>query len=316
MKSLVTGAAGFIGSHLVEALLELGFPVIGVDNLSTGKLDNIKDFALKRDFQFIKGDLRDEGIRQKAMDGVEAVFHLAAIPSVPKSVRDPLATHSNGADLTMKLLEEAMRRKINRFVYSSSCAVYGNPESLPLNERLLPKPLCPYAADKLSGEHQLAAFYHCYGMETVSLRYFNVYGPRQDFSSPYSGAIAKFCTQVLLNEPATINGDGKQTRDFVYVKDVVRANITAATCGPGLLQGDAINIGTGKACDVNSLLDLVYRVRRSTPLPPVFKPFSKGDVLHSVADINRAKEVIGYVPRYELSEGIADTFAWYASNTL
>jgi UDP-glucose 4-epimerase len=311
MVVLVTGGAGFIGSHLVEALL--ADPEISqvrvLDNLSTGQLRNL-DGRMDH-IKFTSAGLDDNNAVTAAVDGVHVIFHEAAIPSVPRSVDNPLENHIHGAHATVQLLEAARKAGVNRVVFAASSSAYGNSEVSPKNEALLPSPLSPYAATKLACENYLAAYAQCYDLDTVALRYFNVYGPRQDPSSPYSGVISRFCTAFSTRTPPTVTGDGEQTRDFVFVRDIVRANLLAARCQQRL-NGRAINIGTGVGTSVNAIIsnlnDIVGAHLSATHLPP-----RVGDVRHSIADIGLAKSLLGYSARYSLREGLEETFAWYNS---
>ena len=310
MNVLVTGGAGFIGSHLVERLVAesgAGISVRVVDNLCTGKLENIRPFLPR--IEFIQGDLLDEDVRERAARDVEVIFHLAALPSVPRSVANPVPSHLHGVHAALLLLDAARRHKVRRFIYAGSSSVYGDTETLPRHEDLPPRPLSPYAVSKLAGEYYLRAFARCYGMDTVTLRYFNIFGPRQDPGSQYSGVIAKFCTAFLRAEPLTIFGDGEQSRDFTFVRNAVEANWLAARA-PGPFAGEVLNIGCGARTSLNQMLrhlnELTGRKRAAT-----YAPARAGDVRHSQADIARARERLGYTPQVDFRTGLGSTFEWY-----
>jgi nucleoside-diphosphate-sugar epimerase len=310
MNVLVTGGAGFIGSHLVERLVAeraAGVTVRVVDNLSTGKRENLQPFLDRVDF--IQGDLQEEEIREKAVRDVEVVFHLAALPSVPRSVAQPIPSHLNGVHATLLLLDSARRHKVRRFIYAGSSSAYGDTETLPRREDLSPRPLSPYAVSKLAGEYYLRAFGHCYGMDTLTLRYFNIFGPRQDPNSPYSGVIAKFCTAYLKDEPIKVFGDGEQSRDFTFVRNAVEANWLASRA-PGPFRGEVFNIGCGSRTSLNQMLHYLDELT-GRPRKPIYEPARTGDVLHSQADITRARERLGYDPRVDFRTGLGLTFEWY-----
>ncbi len=297
---LVTGGAGFIGSHLVEALLEQGCRVRVADNLSTGHRANLAHLAGQ--YEWIEGDLAELGVCQRAVAGVEAVFHGAAIPSVPRSVREPLLSHSSGPTATLNLLEAARQAGVGRFIFAASSSAYGETEQLPKHEAILPSPLSPYAAGKLAGEYYVSVYAQTMGLDGVSLRYFNVFGPRQDPSSPYSGVISLFADAMRARRQPIIYGDGLQTRDFTYVRNVVAANL-AAYKSPDPLKGTILNVGTGRRI---SLLDLVAAINQvlGTNLEPQFQPPRPGDVRDSQASLDRIKAVLGYEPLVDFEEGL------------
>ena len=300
---LVTGGAGFIGSHLVRALVAQGRPVRVLDNLSTGRRENLNGL----DVEFIEGDLRDDDALAVALRGVEAVSHHAAMISVPRSVDDPLGSHAINVEGAVRLLDLARRFGVQRFVFASSAAIYGDEPTLPKTENMPPLPQSPYALHKLVGEQYLRLFHRLYGMDTVSLRYFNVYGPRQDPASPYAAVIPLFASALRENRRPTVFGDGQQTRDFVYVDDVVRANLAALTVADP--AGRVVNIASGKQ---SNLLDLLAALAPNfkRKLKPVFADARPGDVRHSVASIDAARELLGFAPTVGLEEGLAATVRW------
>jgi UDP-glucose 4-epimerase len=304
-RVLVTGGAGFIGSHLVEALLDEGHRVRVADDLSTGRRENLAHVAGR--FEWVEGDLADFEICRRAAEGVGYVFHQAAIPSVPRSVAEPIRSHQSGPTATLNLLEAARQAGAQRFMLAASSSAYGDTEELPKHEKMLPRPLSPYAAGKLAGEHYVAVYAQTMGLDGVSLRYFNVFGPRQDPSSSYSGVISRFATVMARGERPVIYGDGGQTRDFTYVENVVRANL-AAMRAPGPLRGEALNVGTGARV---SLLDLVAAMNRvlGTALEPRFEPPRAGDVRDSQASLDRVRAALGYEPAVGFEEGLRRTIA-------
>ena len=301
--AVVTGGAGFIGSHLVEALLAEGLPVRVVDNLSTGKRDNLAHLAGR--FEWLEGDLADPETCRRAVAGAEVVFHQAAIPSVPRSVQDPLESHASGPTATLHLLEAARQAGVRRVVFAASSSAYGDAEDLPKHEAMLPQPLSPYAAGKLAGEHYVRVYARTMGLDGVSLRYFNVFGPRQDPSSPYSGVISLFARSMAQGRRPLIYGDGRQTRDFTYVANVVRANLLAMRAERPL-EGEALNVGTGRRI---SLLDLVAALNAAlgTALEPEFAATRAGDVRDSQAGLERIEAALGYRPEVDFEEGLRRT---------
>lgn len=300
MKILVTGGAGFIGSHLVEALVADGHTVTVIDNLRSGHEKNLD--SVKSKITFVKGDILDEKTLATAMKGQEAVFHLAAIASVPYSVEHPLETHDVNTTGTLRVLLAARTAGVKKFVYSSTAAVYGDEPTLPKTELSVLKPQTPYALSKLAGEHYVRLFHTLYGMHTIALRYFNVYGPRQDPTSPYSGVITKFATLLKAGKQPVIFGDGMQTRDFVFVKDVVQANVKAlASTHTGVF-----NIGTGVQASINELLAHLNEAF-GTDIMARYEERKAGDIIHSVSDITTARKVLGYAPQTTLHEGLEQT---------
>ncbi|HKX26480.1 MAG TPA: SDR family oxidoreductase [Blastocatellia bacterium] len=303
---LVTGGAGFIGSHLVEALVGRGDRVRVLDNLMTGKRENLAHLA--QQIEFIEGDLRDFEQARKAVEGVNLIFHEAAIPSVPRSVDDPRLNHEANANGTFNILLAAKEAGVRRVVYAASSSAYGEKGTGPKQEEQLPSPLSPYAVAKLLGEYYCQVFTYVYGLETVALRYFNVFGPRQDPSSPYSGVISKFVTALLNGATPVIYGDGEQSRDFTYVANVVDANLRAAESPEAV--GHVINLGTRQQTSLNQLLAALQKVI-GTDLKPKYEVSRTGDIRHSLADITRAEKLLGYHPTVGLNEGLRHTVEWY-----
>lgn len=305
---LVTGGAGFIGSHLVERLAQDGQRVRAIDNLSTGKRENLEPFLSK--IEFIEGDVSDLDLLREAMDGVNYVLHQAAIPSVPRSVKDPLTTNSANVDGTLNVLVAARDAGVKRVVYAASSSVYGDSLKLPKQETMTPEPRSPYAVSKLAGELYCQVFHHVYGLETVCLRYFNVFGPRQDPNSQYSGVVAKFITSLLEGKQVTIFGDGEQSRDFTYVENVVEANLLAVKADG--VSGGVFNIACGDRLSVNELARLLAEIVGADPqFEPRYAAPRPGDVLHSQADILKAKELLGYEVKVDTREGLERTVEWY-----
>lgn len=315
-RYLVTGGAGFIGSHLVEALLGRGEQVRVVDNLSTGRranLDAAVAAAGTAPPEFLEGDLADPAVAAAAVAGIDYVLHQAAIPSVPRSVADPIASHRANVDATLQLLVAARDARVRRLVFAGSSSVYGDARELPKHEGLPVNPLSPYALQKVTGEQYLRLFTALYGLETVSTRYFNVFGPRQDPSSPYSGVISLFIRAVLDGRPPTIHGDGEQTRDFTYVADTVDGVLRAAVA-PGV-AGEVINIATSGRVSLNRLLADVQQLL-GTHLTPVYGPPRAGDIRDSQAAIDKAERLLGYRPTVGFEEGLRRTVAWAAGRPL
>ena len=303
---LVTGGAGFIGSNLCEKLLEKGYKVRIMDNLSTGKEENIKDFVSA--VEFIKGDIRDRATVEKAVKGAHYVIHLAALGSVPRSVEDPLTTHEVNVTGTLNILNASRDANVKRVIYASSSSVYGDTPSLPKKEDMFPTPQSPYAVSKLSGEYYCKVFYKVYGLETVSLRYFNVYGKRQDPFSQYAAVVPKFVTSLLKGERPTIYSDGEQTRDFTFVDDCNQANIKA--CFAKDSTGGHFNVGSGNRITINELFQKI-REKIGNSIEPVYSAARKGDVRHSLADISQAKKALLYKPEFNIDKGIDRTVNWY-----
>ncbi len=303
---LVTGGAGFIGSHIVHTLVQQGKQVRVLDNLSTGSLANIQDVLDA--VTFIHGDITDLNTVREAMQGVDYVLHQAALPSVPLSIERPLDTDAANVRGTLHLLVAARDAGVKRFVFASSSSVYGEQEGAAKVETMLPAPISPYGASKAAGEMYCLAFYHTYGLPTVILRYFNVFGPRQNPDSPYAAVIPRFISALLRGEPPTIFGDGQQSRDFCYVSNVVDANLRA--CRARHAPGQVFNIATSRP---NTVLDLFHTLRELTgaEVEPIFAPPRPGDIRHSAADISKARAILGYEPKVGFHEGLARTVLWF-----
>ena len=308
---LITGIAGFIGSSLARELLRRGEQVRGVDNLSTGKRENIMEILGKIDLR--EADILDARAMQEACAGVDYVLHEAAIPSVPKSVLDPIGSNRTNVDGTVNVLVAARDAKVKRVIYAASSSAYGDTPTLPKHESMTPDPISPYAVAKLAGEHYMASFYRCYGLETVSLRYFNVFGPRQDPSSPYSGVLAKFITLMLRRLQPTIHGDGEQSRDFTYVDNAVEANLLACRAPSAQAAGKVFNVATGRRTTLNETFKLLQRLT-SYSGAAAHGPERGGDIKHSLADISAAEKHLGYKPQINFEDGLRRTVEWYRSS--
>src|SRR3984957_10757460 len=305
---LITGIGGFIGSSLARALLAQGERVRGVDNFSTGKRENLTEIAGRTELHEVP--ILDLDAMHKACAGVDYIFHEAAIPSVPKSVLDPLGSNQANIDGTVNLLLAARDAKVKRVVYAASSAAYGDTPTLPKHEAMNPDPISPYAVGKLASEHYMTSFYRCYGLETVSLRYFNIFGPRQDPSSPYSGVLAKFITQMLNGEQPTMNGDGEQSRDFTYIDNAVAANLLACKAPAEKAAGKVFNVATGRRVTLNETFKLLQPLT-SYKGQPNYGPERGGDIKHSLADISKAEAALGYKPAVDFEEGLRRTVEWY-----
>jgi nucleoside-diphosphate-sugar epimerase len=303
---LVTGGAGFIGSHLVRFLLDRGGRVRVLDDFSTGKRENLAELGTK--IEILEGSLSSDKDVEAAVRGVDFVLHQAAIPSVPRSVEFPLESHESNSTGTLRLLKSAAAAGVRRLVYASSSSVYGANPSLPKVESMPTEPLSPYAVSKLSGEQYAVVFHRLYGLETVSLRYFNVFGPRQDPNSPYSGVVSRFIDAIASGSAPTIHGDGEQTRDFTYVENVARANFAALERPEA--AGSVYNIGCATRVSINDLWRVMAELSGST-LEPHYAPVRSGDVPHSLADIGRARKDLGYDPAVDLREGLRRTLSYY-----
>jgi nucleoside-diphosphate-sugar epimerase len=308
-RVLITGGAGFIGSHLVERLLRDGCAIRVLDSFETGKRENLAPFA--RDVELLEGDVRDPDACRKACREVEVVFHEAALPSVPRSIADPVRAFEITLGGTNRLLLAARECGVRRVVQASSSSIYGDQPTLPKHEDMPPAPRSPYAAHKLGAEQLGVAFAASMGLEVVALRYFNVFGPRQDPKSEYAAVVPRFATACLGGEPPTIYGDGEQSRDFTYVENVVEANLCAARAEGA--SGGVFNVACGARVTVNELFRMIAEETGASDLRPRYVPARPGDVKHSLASIERAREVLLYTPRVDLAEGIARTVAWYRS---
>jgi UDP-glucose 4-epimerase len=311
-KAIVTGGAGFIGSHLSRALYERGYKVIILDDLSTGKKENIESLLAQAengdDVRFVNDSILKTPLLLKLLSGVDYVFHLAAIASVPASIRDPFTSHIVNLTGTLNVLEAARTRQVKKVIYFSSAAVYGDSPVLPQHEGMLPLPLSPYAVTKLGGEYYCEVYKKAYRMETVSLRYFNVYGPRQDPNSQYAAAIPKFIMKALNGEAPVIYGDGEQTRDFIFVRDAAAAAITAAeTAASGVY-----NIGMGQTATINETVRLVLDIT-GKDLKPVYENARPGDIVHSLADTSKLK-ALGFKPGYNLEKGLKETIGFFSES--
>lgn len=308
---LVTGGAGFIGSNLVSALLVAGHKVRAFDNFLTGKRENLEGLSDRYGdrFELLEGDLRDLAATCAAVDGAEYVLHQGALPSVPRSVADPLLTNEINVGGTLHLLTAARRAGVRRVVFAASSSAYGDTPELPKREAMTPNPKSPYAAQKLAGEHYMRIFHEVYGLETVSLRYFNVFGPRQDPGSTYAAVIPRFITAVLSGTPPIVYGDGGQTRDFTYIDNVVQVNLLA--CGaPKDACGKVFNVACGERISLLEILEIIYGLA-GRRVPPRFEAQRPGDVRDSLADISLAREFLGYAPRVAFPEGLSRTFAFF-----
>jgi UDP-glucose 4-epimerase len=306
MKILVTGGAGFIGSHLTEALVKAGHRVRVLDNFVAGKRENLA--SVRGDVQILKGDCADARAARRAVKGIEVVYHQAAIPSVARSVAEPELSHRANATATLVMLDAARKEGVRRFVYAGSSSVYGDAKVSPKREDLDPRPLSPYAVGKLMGEHYLRVFAELYAMETLTLRYFNVFGPRQDPGSPYSGVISLFTTALLAGRVPVIYGDGRQTRDFTYVANVVDGNLLALRAKA--LRGQSVNLATGRSVSLRELLAVLSRATGG-PGRARFAAARPGDIRHSLADVRLARRLLGYRPRVAFEAGLERTVAWY-----
>jgi UDP-glucose 4-epimerase len=304
---LVTGVAGFIGRSIAAALLERGDTVRGIDSFITGKRSNLIGLEA---MEFIEGDLTDPAACAKACHGIEVVFHEAALASVPRSVADPIGTNANCVDATLNLLVAAHAAGVRRMVYAGSSSAYGDTPTLPKHEGMLPAPISPYAVAKLACEHYMGAFTRVYGLETVVLRYFNVFGPHQDPTSHYSGVLAIFCLRMLAGVQPTIYGDGEQSRDFTYIDNVVQANLLAAAAPANKVSGRVMNLATGNRITLNETFKMLRELTGYSGQPS-YAPPRAGDIRDSLADIRLAGELLGYTPGTDFREGLRRTVEWY-----
>ncbi|HEY8223808.1 MAG TPA: SDR family oxidoreductase [Pyrinomonadaceae bacterium] len=308
--AVVTGGAGFIGSHIAEALARDGLRVRVIDDLSTGHRENLSE--IKGDIEFVQGSVTDEQLLHKVVEDAEIIFHEAAIPSVPRSIEDPRQSHIASVDGTFTMLLAARDRGVRRFIYAASSSAYGDQPSLPKSETMLPDPLSPYAVAKLVGEYYCQVFSRVYGLETISLRYFNVFGPRQDPSSQYSGVVSRFISALLNKERPVIFGDGEQSRDFTYIENVVSANLKAANAQSGF--GSVLNIANGERITLNQLLEELKTITGNKDVVAEYKEPRVGDVRHSLADISRARQLLGYEPLVGLRDGLQHTIDWWKTS--
>jgi nucleoside-diphosphate-sugar epimerase len=309
---LITGIGGFIGSSLARELLSRGERVRGIDNFATGKRENLTEILPQIDFH--EGDITDLDAMHQTCAGVDYVLHQAAIPSVPKSVLDPLGSNRANVDGSVNVLVAARDAKVKRVVYAASSSAYGDTPTLPKYEGMKPDPISPYAVAKLASEQYMISFYRCYGLETVCLRYFNIFGPRQDPSSPYSGVLAKFITQMLRGQPPTINGDGEQSRDFTYIDNAVEANLLACKGPAAKAAGQVFNVATGRRVTLNETFKLLKPLTAYDGQPK-YGPKRSGDIKHSLADISKAEAALGYRPLVHFEEGLRRTVEWYRKQT-
>ena len=317
---LVTGAAGFIGSNLVERLLELGQRVVGLDNFATGSEENLAGFSTPESgsFRFVDGDICDRDACLDALAGVDVVLHQAALGSVPRSIADPLATHRANVDGFLTLLLAAREAGVGRFVYAASSSTYGDHPALPKVESEIGRPLSPYAVTKQVGELYAGVFHRVYGMETIGLRYFNVFGRRQDPQGPYAAVIPRWVGNLLEGRPCRINGDGENSRDFCYIDNVLQANLLAAAAQDPAVLGQVYNVAYGQRTTLNELFVLIREsVARHVPeaadAEPEYGPFAPGDVRHSLADLGKATRLLGYSPTRDLRAGLDEAVDWYAA---
>jgi UDP-glucose 4-epimerase len=308
---LITGISGFIGSSIAHELLRRGEQVRGVDNFSTGKRENLSQILNQIDIR--EADILDLNAMHQACSGVDYVLHQAAIPSVPKSVLDPIGSNRANIDGTVNVLVAARDAKVKRVVYAASSSAYGDTPTLPKHEAMMPDPISPYAVAKLASERYMISFYRCYGLETVSLRYFNIFGPRQDPSSPYSGVLAKFITQMLRDQQPTMFGDGEQSRDFTYIDNAVEANLLACKAPAAQAAGKVFNVATGRRVTLNETFTLLQQLT-SYSGSAIYAAERGGDIKHSLADISAAEQHLAYKPKVNFEEGLRKTVDWYRSS--
>lgn len=307
-KVLVTGCAGFVGSWIADVLVERGANVCGLDNFETGKPENFAHLTGK--IQFRQCDLRDADATARACEGVDVIFHQAARPSVPRSVQDPRTSHTANLDGTFNLLEGARAAGVKRIIFAASSSAYGNQPGFPRRETMVPMPIAPYPVQKLAGEYYMRSYWQVYGIETVCLRYFNIFGPRQAADSPYSGVMAKFALQMLRGERPTIYGDGEQGRDFTYVENAVSANLLAMEAPADKVAGGVFNVGCGERHTLNETFRIMANLLDFEE-PAIYGPPRAGDIANSLADISAAHEAFGYEPKVSFEEGLRRTVAWY-----
>jgi len=310
-KYLVTGGAGFIGSNITKELLAKGNFVRVVDNLSTGRKENIEEFLANPDFEFIEGDLTNLEVAQNVVKGVDFVLHQAAVPSVPRSIEDPLRSHNSNSTATLNMLIASRNEKIKKFVYASSSSIYGDNPQLPKKEDFPVMPISPYALTKYAGERYAQIFYKIYGLNTICLRYFNVFGPKQNPNSQYAAVIPKFIIDILGKQRPVIYGNGQQSRDFTFVENVVQANILAAESDRG--NGEVFNVACNQETSLNQLVALLEEII-GNKVGAEYKEARQGDVPHSRADISKAQEVLGYTPKVGIKEGLEKTVEYLKNN--
>lgn len=309
-KYLVTGAAGFIGRSIAAALLARGESVRGVDNFATGKRSNLVGLEA---MEFVEGDLADGAVCREVCAGVEVIFHQAALPSVPRSVLDPVGSNVACVDATVQLLWAAKEAGVRRVVYAASSSAYGDTPTLPKHEGMLPNPISPYAVAKLAGEYYMRSFARVYGLETVCLRYFNIFGPYQDPTSQYSGVLAVFCRKMLAGEQPTIYGDGETSRDFTFIDNAVSANLLAAKAPADQVSGQVMNVATGERTTLKEVFEMLKPITGYAG-DAAYAPERAGDIKHSLADISEAKTRMGYAPVVSFVEGLRRTVEWYKSS--
>ena len=306
--TLVTGGAGFIGSHITTKLVELGHTVRVLDDLSTGRRENLSH--VESEVDLLEADMCDPDVCRRACDGVDFVFHEAAIPSVPKSVDEPDASHNANINGTYNLLRAAVDQKVRRFIYAGSSSAYGDTEESPKHEGIKPGPLSPYAVQKLTGEHYLSAFCECFGLETITLRYFNVFGSRQDPRSTYAAAIPAFVTSILRGESPVVYGDGEQTRDFTYIDNVVHGNMLAMEAKQ--THGESVNVACGDQISVNQVIEVIKQLL-GADVKTKYLPPRAGDVMHSCANVTLARKILGFEPVVSFDDGLNRTIEYYRS---
>lgn len=310
-RYLVTGVAGFIGRSIAAALLKRGESVRGIDSFITGKHENLVGLEA---IEFVEGDLANPADCVRACQGIEVVFHEAALASVPRSVADPVATNIHCVDATLNLLVAARSAGVRRVLYAGSSSIYGDSPTLPKHEQMIPSPISPYAVAKLAGEHYMRSFSRVYGLETVTLRYFNVFGPHQDPTSHYSGVLAIFCRKMIAGEQPTIYGDGSQSRDFTYIDNVVHANLLAASAPAAKVSGQAMNVATGTRITLNETF-AILRDLTGYSGEPAYAESRAGDIRDSLADISLARDLLGFAPQVDFREGLRRTVEWYRASS-
>jgi UDP-glucose 4-epimerase len=309
-RILITGVAGFIGSNLADRCLELGANVIGIDNMFNGSIHNLKNALLSKDFKLIKGDIRDYSLLLEISKDIEIIYHVGAFTSVPQSILMPETCNAVNVNGTINILNVARKNDIEKVIFSSSSSVYGDSNKLPLNEDMPRNPISPYGTSKLAGESYMQSFHHIYGLKTLILRYFNVFGPRQK-DSPYSGVIAIWIGKIQRNEPLIIFGNGNNSRDFTYVKDVVQGNLLA---GEKNVSGEIFNIGAGSPISLNDLAGLLLRLTDRQDLSVTHTDPRPGDIIHSYADISKAKNLLDFIPQYDQKSGLIEYLSWISKN--